>query len=119
MAVIWHMMTQRSMTQSPKALARMALRVARRALPAYSTKYSRHDFTQRQLFAMLALKQYFRTNYRGIVALLEDLEELQRLLELKKVPHFTTLQKAHDRLLKKGPSSDWSRLFSASPSTAA
>ena len=119
MAVIWHMMTQRSMTQSPKALARMALRVARRALPAYSTKYSRHDFTQRQLFAMLALKQFFRTNYRGIVAILGDMKELQRLLRLKKVPHWTTLQKAHDRLLKKGPSTDSSRLFSVLPTKAA
>jgi len=36
------------------ALARMALRVARDALPAYSFRFSRHDFTQQQLCAMLA-----------------------------------------------------------------
>ncbi len=107
------------MTRSPKALARMALRVARRALPAYSTKYSRQDFTQRQLFAMLALKQFFWTDYRGIVALLADMEELQRLLKLTKLPHYTTLQKAHDRLFKKGLLSGSSRLFSALQSNAA
>jgi hypothetical protein len=107
------------MTRSPKALARMALRVARRALPAYSTKYSRHDFTQRQLFAMLALKQFFRTDYRGIVALLADMEELQRLLRLSKLPHYTTLQKAHDRLLKKGLLNGSSPLFSVLPTKAA
>ena len=90
----------------------MALRVARRALPAYSTKYSRQDFTQRQLFAVLALKQFFRTDYRGIVAILADMAELQRLLQLRKLSHYTTLQKAHDRLLKKGLLSGSSRLFS-------
>ena len=107
------------MTRSPKALARMALRVARQALPAYSTKYSRHDFTQRQLFAMLALKQFFKTDYRGIVALLADMEELQRLLGIAKLPHYTTLQKAHDRLLKKGLLSGSSPLFSVLPTKAA
>jgi hypothetical protein len=107
------------MTRSPKALARMALRVARQALPAYSTKFSRHDFTQRQLFAMLVLKQFFRTDYRGIVALLADMKEMQRLLKLSKLPHYTTLKKAHDRLLKKGLLSDSSPLFSVLPVRAA
>jgi hypothetical protein len=110
---------QRSMTRSPKALARMALRVARRALPAYSSKFSKKEFTQPQLFAMLVLKQFFRTDYRGITALLLDMEELQRLLGVTKVPHYTTLQKAHDRLLKKGLLTDSSKLFSVLPRSAA
>jgi hypothetical protein len=113
------MNTQRSMTRSPKALARMALRVARRALPAYSTKFSRQDFTQRQLFTILALKQFFRTDYRGIVGILADTAELRRLLELTRLPHYTTLQKAHDRLLKKGLLTGSSPLFSALQSSAA
>jgi len=113
------MKTQRSMTRSPKALARMALRVSRHALPAYSSKFSKKDFTQHQLFALLVLRQFFRTDYRGIVALVEDMADLQQMLGLTKVPHFTTLQKAHERLLKKGPSSDCWASFSGSPSVAA
>ena len=38
--------SKRSMTKSPLALARTALEVARRALPAYGSIYSRRDFTQ-------------------------------------------------------------------------
>ena len=89
-------------TRSPVALARKALEVARHALPAYSSKYSKKDFTQHQLLAMLALEQFFKTDERGLVALLADLPELQRVLELKKVPHHTTLFHAQERLAKKG-----------------
>ena len=96
------MKTQRSMTRSPVALARMALRVSRDALPAYSSPFSKRDFTQHQLFTILVLKQFFKTDYRGIVQLLTDWPELQLLLKLKKVPHYSTLKYAHDRLLKKG-----------------
>jgi hypothetical protein len=94
--------TQRSMTRSPVALARMALRVARDALPAYSSKFSKRSFTQHQLLAILVLRQFFRTDYRGIVALLDDFSELRRELSLTKVPHYSTLCYAEQRLLKKG-----------------
>jgi isochorismate hydrolase len=40
--------------------------------------------------------------YRGVVQLLKDLSDLREVLELKKIPHFTTVQKAEQRLLKKG-----------------
>jgi len=113
------MKTQRSMTRSPKALAGMAIRVARRALSPYSSRFSRKDFTQHQLFAIVVLKQFFRTDYRGIVAIVEDMPDLQHLLGLTKVPHFTTLQKAHERLLKKGGLSGSWRFFSASRGVAA
>lgn len=94
--------TQRSMTRSPVALARMALRVARDALPAYSSKFSKRSFTQHQLLAILVLRQFFRTDYRGIVALLDDFSELRRELNLTKAPHYSTLCYAEQRLLKKG-----------------
>jgi hypothetical protein len=90
------------MTKSPQALARTALRVAEKALERYSSARSRHDFTQPQVFAILVLKRFFQTDYRGIAQILRDFPELQRTLHLKKVPHFTTLQKAEARLLKKG-----------------
>lgn len=87
-------------SKSPKAVAVAALRVARRALPAYSHKNSPKTFTQYQLFACLVLKSFWRTDYRGVVAQLTDNPTLtSQTLGLEKVPHFTTLQKASRRLL--------------------
>jgi hypothetical protein len=97
--------TQRRVaTRSPVALARRALEVARQAVPAYSSKYSKKDFTQHQLLALLALEQFFKTDDRGMVALLADLSDLREVLELKleKLPHPTTLFQARKRLAKKG-----------------
>jgi hypothetical protein len=71
------------------------------ALPRYSSKFSRHDFTQAQLFTLLVLKAFFRTDYRGISEIVADCCELQRVMHLKKVPHASTLCYAERRLLKK------------------
>src|SRR5437764_6653644 len=99
------MKTTRPMTKSPRAVAREALRVAQGALPAYSSKFSRQDFTQHQLFALLALKAFFKTDYRGTAQLLKDFAELRDDLGLADVPHYSTLCYAEQRLLKKGGSS--------------
>jgi hypothetical protein len=93
------------MTKSPRAVAREALALAREALPAYSANTSRKDFTQHQLFAILALKTFFRTDYRGITQYLRDFTDLRDDLGLAKVPHYSTLCYAAQRLLKGGPSS--------------
>ena len=93
------------MTKSPRAVAREALRLAQECLPAYSSKFSRKDFTQHQLFACLALKTFFKTDYRGVVQLLRDFAELREELGLADVPHYSTLCYAAERLLKRGPSS--------------
>jgi hypothetical protein len=107
------------MTKSPRRVAREALATARRALPAYSCPRSRHDFTQAQLFAALALKAFLKTDYRGVVAFLEDFPELRRDLGLAKVPHYSTLCYAERRLLKKGASASSSARPSAAPGSAA
>lgn len=91
------------MTKSPKELARLALFTAKQGkLPLYSSPSSRHDFTQPQLFAILVLQAFFQLDDRGIVALLEDWEDMKAELGLKKVPHASTLCVARSRLLKKG-----------------
>ena len=36
----------------------------------YSSRFSRRDFTQHQHFAILVLRQFLRTDYRGIVQVL-------------------------------------------------
>ena len=83
------------MTKSPRA-------VAREALPAYSSATSRKDFTSHQLFAVLALKTFLKTDYRGIAQFLADFAEIRNDLGLGKVPHYSTLCYAAARLLKKG-----------------
>jgi hypothetical protein len=107
------------MSKSPRRVAREALRLAQEALPAYSCPRSRHDFTQPQLFAVLALKTFLKTDYRGVVAFLEDFPELRGDLGLAKVPHYSTLCYAERRLLKKGGSASSSERSSAAPGSAA
>ena len=70
------------------------------ALPQYSHLYSPKKFTQPQLFACLVLKEFCRRDYRGIVVMLQDLPDLCQTIELWVVPHFTTLHKAAQRLLR-------------------
>ena len=87
--------------------------------PAYSSKFSRRDFTQHQLFALAVLKTFLKTDYRGLVEFLNDFRELRDDLGLEKVPHYSTLCKAIQRLLKKGSLfSSWSQPPCA-PRTAA
>ena len=107
------------MTKSPRAVAREALRLAQEALPAYSSKFSRKDYTQHQLFALLALKTFFKIDYRGLVQLLQDFAELREELRLDGVPHYSTLCYAAKRLLKKGRSSSSSSRPPRAPSRAA
>jgi transposase len=86
-------------SKSPKKVVRTALRVAARVLSEYSHHMSPKKFTQPQLFACLVLKLFFKRDYRGIVILLADMPELRRAIGLKAVPHYTTLQKAAQRIL--------------------
>jgi len=93
-------------SKSPRTVALEALAAAQAALPEYSHPCSPKTFTQPQLFACLVLKAFFRTDYRGVVAILADLADLTAALGLRRVPHFTTLQKAAERLLCFGPAND-------------
>ena len=86
-------------TKSPRKVLVMAYRTAKRTLPAYSHRFSPKKFTQHQLCACLVLKTFMKTDYRGIVALLADCTNLSNAINLKTIPHFTTLQKAAAKLL--------------------
>jgi hypothetical protein len=90
------------MTKSPLALARTALSVARESIPAYSSRFSRKDFTQHQHFALITLREFLKTDYRGLEQLLKEGAELRDVLGLEKVPGHSTIQKAAERLLEKG-----------------
>ena len=95
---MWHVTSK-----SPKAVARAALEAAQRVLPFYTHPNSPKKFTQHQLFACLVLKNFLKTDYRGVVAHLEDHPSLREVLRLDSVPHFTTLQKASRHLLASEP----------------
>lgn len=108
-----------TMTKSAIDLARTALEIGQKGLAPYSSKFSRQDFTQPQLFALLALRQFFKADYRKTSQMVAEWSDLREVLALEKVPHWTALQKAHQRLLKKGVSMDCSTLSPISPTAAA
>ena len=84
------------------------------ANPQYCTSSDKH-----QLFALLALKTFFKTDYRGLVQLVQDFAELRDDLGLDKVPNYSTLCYAAGRLLKKGGSSSSSSRPPCAPQSAA
>ena len=86
-------------SKSPRKVLLTGYLIGKLALPDYSHKCSPKTYTQPQLFACLVLKEFLHRDYRGIEDLLKDTPELAAVIELKKVPDFTTLQKAAERLL--------------------
>lgn len=88
-------------SKSPRKVLQVAYATARAALPAYAHRFSPKKFSQHQLFACLVLKDFLKLDYRGVYELLRDTPDLRAVIELVHTPHWTTLQKAHDRLLKK------------------
>ena len=87
--------------KNPVTLARAALKLGKQALADYSHPKSPQKFTQPQLFAMLVLKQFFKLDYRGTAEYIRERPKLQNVLELKRIPHYSTLCYAEARLLKK------------------
>ena len=86
-------------SKSPKAVLLTALKIAKSTLPPHRHRNSPKKFTQHQLFACLVLKNFLKTDYRGLVQYLADCESLANSIDLDCIPHYTTLQKAARRLL--------------------
>ena len=87
------------LSKSAVMVAKVALEAGKGALPRYAHKFSRHDYTLAQLFAILVLRKFFKTDYRMAIQWISEWSELRQALELyDKVPHFTTPQKAGDKL---------------------
>jgi hypothetical protein len=85
--------------KSPRKVMRAAFRLARDALPSYSDKFSRHDFTLPQLFSCVVVKEHMGRTYRGAEALLRDCGPWCRDVGLAKVPDHNTLWRAARFLL--------------------
>lgn len=97
-----------SLSKSPNAIARLAYVTAQRSMPAYRHLKSPKKFTQHQLFAILVLKEFFKTDYRGISEIIRDSSDLRKILEMRfsdEIPHWTTLQKTATRMMKDGGAS--------------
>jgi Transposase DDE domain/Transposase domain (DUF772) len=79
-------------------LARVALEVTKATVPRYRTKFSKQQFTQPQLLAILCLMRYEDWTYREAEVRLAEHRELRRALELRSVPDYTTLYRFLRRL---------------------
>jgi Transposase DDE domain/Transposase domain (DUF772) len=78
--------------------ARVALAVGRAALPAYRSKFSKRQFTQPQLLAVLCLMRYEDWTFREAEVRLAEHRELREALGLPVVPDYTTLYRFLRRL---------------------
>jgi len=71
--------------------ARVALEVATAVLPPYRSRYSKHQFTQPQLLAVLCLMRYEDWTFHETEVRLREHGELRRALGLRGAPDYTTL----------------------------
>src|SRR5712671_5539917 len=78
--------------------ARVALQVATQVLPPYRTRFSKHQFTQPQLLAVLCLMRYEDWTFREAEVRLREHHELRAVLQLPAVPDYTTLYRFLRRL---------------------
>jgi len=61
-------------------------------VPLYSKQHSGKTFNNHQLFKLIVLKSYLGKDYRRFIEFLE-VSEIPKFIGLKRLPHFTTLQK--------------------------
>jgi hypothetical protein len=78
--------------------ARMAVQVAKAVLPRFRSRFSKHQFTQPQLLAILCLMRYEDWTFREAEVRLGEHRELRQVLGLTSVPDFTTLFRFLQRL---------------------
>ncbi|MGH9701431.1 MAG: transposase, partial [Candidatus Acidiferrales bacterium] len=78
--------------------ARAALEVAGRVLPRYRSRFSKHQFTQPQLLAVLCLMRYEDWTFREAEVRLREHSELRGVLGLASVPDYTTVYRFLRRL---------------------
>jgi len=71
--------------------ARLALEIASAVLPPYRTRFSKHEFTQPQLLALLCLMRFEDWTFREVEVRLSEHAELRGTLGLDKVPDYPTL----------------------------
>jgi Transposase domain (DUF772) len=78
--------------------ARVAMDVATVILPTYRSRFSKHQFTQPQLLAILCLMRYEDWTFREAEVRLREHAELRAALRLSSVPDYTTVYRFLRRL---------------------
>jgi hypothetical protein len=78
--------------------ARVAMDVATAVVPTYRTRFSKHQFTQPQLLAILCLMRYEDWTFREAEVRLREHAELRAVLRLSSVPDYTTVYRFLQRL---------------------
>src|SRR5438132_5585515 len=74
------------------------LQVAQTTVPRYRTCFSKHQFSQPQLLAILCLMRYEDWTFREAEVRLSEHRELRRALGLASVPDYTTVYRFLRRL---------------------
>src|SRR5688500_20005014 len=87
--------------KSPRKVMLVAHHLARRVLPAHTSKFSRKDFTLPQLFACLVVKEQQKRSYREAEALLRDADHWCRAIGMPRAPDHNTLCRAAALLLRR------------------
>jgi hypothetical protein len=84
--------------KSPRKVLLAAYHIARRVLPNYASKFSRHDFTLPQLFACLVLREHQKKSFRGTEALLGDVH-WGKQIGMRRTPDHNTLFRAFHAIM--------------------
>jgi hypothetical protein len=87
-------------SRSPRDVMVVAYRLGNKHLAQYASRFSRKDFTLPQLFACLALRQFYNLSYRRTEALLADAGDLRRAVRLRRAPDHNTLCDAFGTLAR-------------------
>src|SRR5487761_1557199 len=78
--------------------AQLALEVGQSVLPPRRTKFSKRQFAQPQLLAVLCLMRYEDWTFREAEVRLSEHAELRSALRLNSVPDYTTLYRFLTRI---------------------
>jgi Transposase domain (DUF772) len=92
----WRMIT----SKSPRKVLKLAYALGQQALAPHDSRFSRHDFTNAQLFACLVLREHQRKSFRGVEALLRDSPAWLADIGLGEAPDHNTLCRAFDRFVR-------------------
>jgi len=90
--------------ESNKSVLQLMLRayeLGQRIWPDYASSFSRHDFTQPQLFACLTVRESLKLSYRKAEAFLIDVPDWLARIDLTQAPDHNTLWRAFGSLLRK------------------
>jgi len=84
--------------KSPRTVMRLAYRLACDTWPTYARKFSRHDFTLRQVFACLVVREMLKLSYRKCEEFLRDSPDWLADIGLSRPPDHNTLWRAFGNL---------------------